>query len=72
MIAKLIVYASTRAEAVERMKRALEEFVVEGVHTTIPFQYQIMSHPVFKEGDFNTNFLTEYPIIQEREDEDSK
>ncbi|GEN87425.1 acetyl-CoA carboxylase biotin carboxylase subunit [Oceanobacillus sojae] len=72
MIAKLIVYAPTRAEAVERMKRALEEFVVEGVHTTIPFQYQIMSHPVFKEGDFNTNFLTEYPIIQEREDEDSK
>ncbi|MCT1905082.1 acetyl-CoA carboxylase biotin carboxylase subunit [Oceanobacillus sojae] len=72
MIAKLIVYAPTRAEAVERMKRALEEFVVEGVHTTIPFQYQIMNHPVFKEGDFNTNFLTEYPIIQEREDEDSK
>ncbi|GIO23171.1 acetyl-CoA carboxylase biotin carboxylase subunit [Oceanobacillus sp. J11TS1] len=70
MIAKLIVYASTREEAVERMKRALEEFVVEGVHTTIPFQYQIMSHPVFKEGDFNTNFLTEYPIIQEREDKD--
>ncbi|GGP16038.1 acetyl-CoA carboxylase biotin carboxylase subunit [Oceanobacillus neutriphilus] len=72
MIAKLIVYAPTRAEAVERMKRALEEFVVEGVRTTIPFQYQIMNHPVFKEGDFNTNFLTEYPIIQEREDEDSK
>ena len=72
MIAKLIVYASTRNEAVERMKRALEEFVVEGVHTTIPFQYQIMSHPVFKEGDFNTNFLTEYPIIEEKEDEDSK
>ncbi|MFD1412733.1 acetyl-CoA carboxylase biotin carboxylase subunit [Oceanobacillus jeddahense] len=72
MIAKLIVYASTRNEAVERMRRALEEFVVEGVHTTIPFQYQIMSHPVFKEGDFNTNFLTEYPIIEEKEDEDSK
>ncbi|WP_040985334.1 acetyl-CoA carboxylase biotin carboxylase subunit [Oceanobacillus jeddahense] len=72
MIAKLIVYASTRNEAVERMRRALEEFVVEGVHTTIPFQYQIMSHPVFKEGDFNTNFLTEYPIIEEKEDEDSE
>ncbi|WP_080874576.1 acetyl-CoA carboxylase biotin carboxylase subunit [Oceanobacillus timonensis] len=72
MIAKLIVYAETRSEAVERMKRALEEFVVEGVRTTIPFQYQIMSHPVFKEGDFNTNFLTEYPIIEEKEDEDSK
>ncbi|MFD1066213.1 acetyl-CoA carboxylase biotin carboxylase subunit [Oceanobacillus locisalsi] len=72
MIAKLIVYAGTRSEAVERMKRALEEFVVEGIRTTIPFQYQIMSHPVFKEGDFNTNFLTEYPIIEEKEDEDSK
>ncbi|WP_152658063.1 acetyl-CoA carboxylase biotin carboxylase subunit [Oceanobacillus sp. CFH 90083] len=72
MVAKLIVHASTREEAVERMKRALEEFVVEGVHTTIPFQYQIMSHPAFKEGDFNTNFLTEYPIIQEKGDAGSK
>lgn len=69
MIAKLITYAPTREEAVKRMKRALEEFVVEGVHTTIPFQHQIMSHPVFKEGDFNTNFLTEYPILEEKAEE---
>ncbi|MFS0751477.1 acetyl-CoA carboxylase biotin carboxylase subunit [Oceanobacillus sp. 1P07AA] len=68
MIAKLITYASTREEAINKMKRALDEFVVEGVFTTIPFHYQIMNHPVFQEGDFNTNFLTDYPILQETDD----
>lgn len=68
MIAKLITYAPTREEAISKMKRALDEFVVEGVFTTIPFHYQIMNHPVFQEGDFNTNFLTEYPILQETDD----
>ncbi|GLO66539.1 MULTISPECIES: acetyl-CoA carboxylase biotin carboxylase subunit [Oceanobacillus] len=68
MIAKLITYASTREEAISKMKRALDEFVVEGVFTTIPFHYQIMNHPIFQEGDFNTNFLTEYPILQETDD----
>ncbi|WP_424474880.1 acetyl-CoA carboxylase biotin carboxylase subunit [Oceanobacillus kimchii] len=66
MIAKLITYASTREEAISKMKRALDEFVVEGVFTTIPFHYQIMNHPIFQEGDFNTNFLTEYPICKKQ------
>jgi len=64
MIAKLISYGQTRDEAVNRMKRALDEFVVEGVHTTIPFHRRIMDNEVFIEGDFNTNFLTENPISE--------
>lgn len=62
MIAKLIAYGPTREEAIHRMKRALDEFVIEGVNTTVAFHSQIMDHPVFKEGDFNTKFLEENPI----------
>ncbi|SES82796.1 acetyl-CoA carboxylase, biotin carboxylase subunit [Oceanobacillus limi] len=64
MIAKLITYAPTREEAISRMKRALSEFVVDGVHTTIPFHEKIMKHDVFVQGDFNTNFLEEHPIVE--------
>ncbi|MFD1850588.1 acetyl-CoA carboxylase biotin carboxylase subunit [Oceanobacillus bengalensis] len=64
MIAKLIVHAPTRTEAIARMRRALEEFVVEGVFTTIPFHQLIMENDVFIEGDFNTNFLEENPILE--------
>lgn len=64
MVAKLISYAPTREEAIKRMKRALDEFVIEGIHTTIPFHSQIMDNEVFKAGDFNTNFLADNPIIE--------
>lgn len=64
MIAKLISYAPTREEAIKKMKRALDEFVIDGIHTTIPFHRQIMDHEVFQKGDFNTNFLEDNPIIQ--------
>lgn len=57
MIAKLIVSASTRPEAINRMKRALEEFVIEGVKTTIPYHLQLMNDPGFISGDFNTQYL---------------
>ena len=67
MVAKLITYGATREEAVNKMKRALDEFVIEGVKTTIPFHSLLMDHDVFKEGDFNTNFLTDYPIMQKDE-----
>lgn len=62
MVAKLITYAPTRDEAIARMKRALDEFVIDGVDTTIPFHQLIMEHDVFKSGNFNTNFLKEHPI----------
>jgi len=67
MVAKLITYGATRKEAIDRMRRALNEFAVDGVKTTIPFHHQIMSHPVFIDGDFNTNFLEDYPIEEEIE-----
>ena len=67
MIAKLIAYGSTREEAIKRMKRALDEFVVEGVYTTIPFHRLIMDHDVFIKGDFNTKFLEENPILEKGE-----
>ena len=63
MVAKLIVYAPTRDEAVKKMKRALSEFVIEGIETTIPFHLKLMSHDVFVSGDFNTKFLETYDVM---------
>jgi acetyl-CoA carboxylase biotin carboxylase subunit len=57
MIGKLIVHAPTRPEAIERMRRALEEYVIEGVHTTIPFLRKVMAHPRFQSGHFTTAFV---------------
>ncbi|WP_077213931.1 acetyl-CoA carboxylase biotin carboxylase subunit [Bacillus dakarensis] len=64
MIAKVITYGSTRDEAISRMKRALSEFVIEGIHTTIPFHLKLLSHEKFVEGDFNTKFLEMYDIMK--------
>ncbi|WP_440895819.1 acetyl-CoA carboxylase biotin carboxylase subunit [Amphibacillus sp. Q70] len=64
MIAKLIAYGETREEAVSRMKRALSEFFIEGIPTTIPFHQKVMEHSVFLSGDFNTKFLKLYPIVE--------
>jgi len=63
MVAKLIVHADTREEAVARMKRALDEFIIEGVETTIPFHLKLMNNEVFKSGDFDTKFLERYAIM---------
>ncbi|HOJ04817.1 MAG TPA: acetyl-CoA carboxylase biotin carboxylase subunit [Bacteroidota bacterium] len=57
MIGKLIVHGNDRAEAIDRMAQALEEFVIEGVKTTIPFHQKVMQHPAFREGDIDTHFL---------------
>jgi acetyl-CoA carboxylase biotin carboxylase subunit len=57
LIAKLIVKADTRDEAIARMKRALDEFKIEGIKTTIPFHQKIFSNPVFLSGIFNTDFI---------------
>ncbi len=57
MIAKLIVSAPTRPEAIMRMKRALDEFVIEGIKTTIPYHRQLMDDPGFISGEFNTQYL---------------
>ena len=57
MIAKVITYGATRKEAISRMKRALGEFVIEGVDTTIPFHLRLLEHQTFVSGEFNTKFL---------------
>jgi len=57
LLAKLIVHASTREEAIARMRHSLAGFVIEGVHTTIPFLLQVMDHPGFIAGDVDTKFL---------------
>jgi len=57
LLMKLIVHASNRDEAIARMKRALSETVIEGVHTTIPFLQAVMDHPAFIAGEVDTKFL---------------
>jgi acetyl-CoA carboxylase biotin carboxylase subunit len=57
MVAKLIVSAQSREEEIIRMKRALQEFVIEGVKTTIPFHIRLMDDPQFRAGNFTTAFL---------------
>ncbi|MDB5084328.1 MAG: acetyl-CoA carboxylase biotin carboxylase subunit, partial [Bacilli bacterium] len=62
MIAKLIVWSPTRDEAISRMKRALREFQIEGIKTTIPFHLKVLDHPAFQSGDVTTKFLELYPL----------
>jgi len=57
LIAKIIAVARTRDEAIDTMHRALSEYVIEGVRTTIPFHLQLMKNEQFRSGDFNTKFL---------------
>jgi acetyl-CoA carboxylase biotin carboxylase subunit len=57
MIAKLIVSGQSREEVITRMKRALSEFVIEGIKTTIPFHLKLMDNPTFRSGKFTTKFL---------------
>ena len=60
MIAKLIVYQPTRAEALACLRRALGEFVVEGIHTTIPFYRDLIQHGGYASGQFDTHFVEEF------------
>ncbi|MBA9073102.1 acetyl-CoA carboxylase biotin carboxylase subunit [Flavobacterium gossypii] len=62
MIAKLITTAQTREEAISKMKRALDEFVIEGVKTTIPFHRQLMDDPAYVAGDYTTKFMESFKM----------
>lgn len=62
MIGKLITVARTRNEAIDTMYRALSEYVIEGVKTTIPFHLQLMQNERFRAGDFNTKFLESFQL----------
>jgi len=65
MIAKLIVTAQTREEAISKMKRALDEFVIEGVKTTIPFHRQLMDDPDYNSGNYTTKFMEDFKLRPE-------
>jgi len=60
MIAKLICRAQTREEAITKMERALEEFIIEGIKTTVPFHKQLMKNEDFRKGNFHTGFLNNF------------
>jgi acetyl-CoA carboxylase biotin carboxylase subunit len=62
MIAKLITTAQTREEAISKMRRALDEFVIEGVKTTIPFHRQLMDDPRYIAGDYTTAFMDTFKM----------
>ena len=62
MIAKLITTAQTREEAISKMKRALDEFVIEGVKTTIPFHRQLMENKDYVEGNYTTKFMEDFEM----------
>ena len=64
MIAKLITTAQTREEAINKMKRALDEFVIEGIKTTIPFHRQLMDHPDYVAGNYTTKFMEDFEMKQ--------
>ena len=65
MIAKLICRAQTREECITKMERALDEFIIEGVKTTIPFHKQLMKDERFRSGNFHTGFLNDFEIQPE-------
>ncbi|MCF6185461.1 MAG: acetyl-CoA carboxylase biotin carboxylase subunit, partial [Bacteroidales bacterium] len=64
MIAKLIITARTREEALKKMKRALDEFVIEGIKTTIPFHAQLVSDQRFIDGNYTTKFMETFKMKQ--------
>ncbi|MDB5889727.1 MAG: acetyl/propionyl/methylcrotonyl-CoA carboxylase subunit alpha [Polaromonas sp.] len=60
MIAKLIVHGKDRSEAIDKMREALNAFVIQGISSNIPFQSALLAHPKFAAGDFNTGFIAEH------------
>jgi acetyl-CoA carboxylase biotin carboxylase subunit len=62
MIAKIIAVAQTRQEAIDTMSRALSEYVIEGIKTTIPFHQQLMQNEDFRNGNFTTKFMETFEL----------
>jgi acetyl-CoA carboxylase biotin carboxylase subunit len=62
MIAKLITVAQTREEAITKMERALDEYIIEGIKTTIPFHQKLMKNEKFRSGNFTTSFLETFSM----------
>jgi acetyl-CoA carboxylase biotin carboxylase subunit len=70
LIAKLITTAQTREEAINKMRRALEEFVIEGVKTTIPFHRQLMDNPDYVSGSYTTAFMDTFKMKEEVDEDE--
>jgi acetyl-CoA carboxylase biotin carboxylase subunit len=68
MIAKLICRAQTREECIKKMERALDEFIIEGVKTTIPFHKLLMKNAIFRKGNFHTGFLNDWDFKKVEEE----
>ena len=62
MIAKLITVAQTREEAISKMERALDEFIIEGIKTTIPFHKKLMRNKDFRKGNYTTKFMEDFEL----------
>ena len=62
MIAKIISTAQTREEAITKMKRALDEFIIEGIKTTIPFHRKLMDDPAYNSGVYTTKFMEDFSM----------
>jgi acetyl-CoA carboxylase biotin carboxylase subunit len=60
LLSKLIVWGADRTEAIQRMQRALDEYAITGVRTTIPFHQRVLAHPAFQAGDVHTDFIEKY------------
>jgi len=60
LVAKLLTWGKDREEAIARMKRALDEFRIEGIKTTIPFHQKVMDNKVYKSGEYTTKFLEDF------------
>lgn len=60
LLSKLVCWGRTRQEAIQRMQRALDEYAITGIHTTIPFHQRVLAHPVFQRGEVTTDFIERY------------
>lgn len=66
LVSKLVVWGSSRQEAIARMQRALDEYAITGIKTTIPFHQRVLAHPTFQDGrDVSTDFIEKYMTFQE-------
>ncbi len=65
MVAKLIVRGKNRTQAIAKMRRALDEFVIEGIDTTIPLHRQLMDDSKFRNCDYDTGYLDEFTLEEE-------
>jgi acetyl-CoA carboxylase biotin carboxylase subunit len=60
LVSKLLAWGEDRAESISRMERALDEYVIDGIHTTIPFHQKVLKNEAFRRGDVNTKFIEEH------------